>query len=390
MSAYLSPASFMTQLPAMDKGPLSGFLSGMRDELANQITQQGMQDDALQREVTQQKLDEARQMQPLNVGIRNSEAVKAAADDDYYKSGAYGAMRDSRDATIRSSNDLQVSQNDVNKQMVAAPLWQKMTEELKTMGGNVDWTNPEHRQWWESWRQRMSKFAPNMPVFPDQGDLQKVALAGQQATQFLARQNAGSDRLFQQKKELAAVAPTIQAEASKSNAKTLYDSRNAVEAERTARAKEVQELKNQKQASDAKGLNYARDIVASAIKTGNIDAVAIGAAQDLGEADVNAAVKSGDGSIRLDLLNDPTYRQQLVDAYAERKLPGYKAAKMKLQLQNISDSGASTGQSQQTAPSDNVAGKTIKTPDGTVLKPGDKYKGKTWTGDDPSKPTSWK
>lgn len=202
--SYISPATYQNQLPAMPMGPLSGFLAGMNQDLANQATMRGFADDDLQRQLNQQRLDELTQGQQSRLDVLGSEAAKANADKQYYQSGVYGAAETAKGQADIAQSDLAKTNAGVQQTLAYAPLINQFSQEAEAKAATYNPMDKNDQAWWEGWRDKLKAVAPNMPYAPDQGDFQKAAMWGKQASEAYV-----NSIQMQQKVREAAVAPEI-------------------------------------------------------------------------------------------------------------------------------------------------------------------------------------
>lgn len=189
--SYLNPASPVgtSPLPAFDKGPLSGFLSGMQYNTANQMNQRMMRDDDLEYAINQIR----QQADQSNLGVTqadNQNKVSAAGvTADQYASGAQKAAQDAALAAATSGSQAKdIGNKDAIRQAVA-PDVVNMAEYIKAKGGNLDPKDQNDIDKWTNFAGVMKLHGINVPAFPDQGTSLQMQQWGQAAAQY-AKTNA--------------------------------------------------------------------------------------------------------------------------------------------------------------------------------------------------------
>lgn len=383
MAGYLSPATFQTPNHWYAEGGLGGFLAGMNQEIGNQVVgREFAQDDvALARQKAALKEDE---------GTVDSKIALAAAKADearYLQDEITSGRRAQDDALARGIKEAQrdalIMKNDDEKRTQAANLWVDMANELKAMGGTLNPMDANHRAWYDSWRQKMSKFAPNMPAMLDTAGQQNVLMQGQKASQFLAmKERAALNPRDQQIKEAAAVANDARETArAESVARIGATSRENV-ADTAAAAKLEAEKEKQRARDAAKKMEQlATRSVENAKREGKITEDAMGSAEWLAEQRLIDRMKV-DPEFKLAMLEggevSETKFMTMRAKVAEQILPGYAAAKTGQQPKTVTQQPAAAPASASPAPTKAAPTK------GTVEQ------GYEFLGGDPSNPKSWK
>lgn len=171
----------------MPLGPLTGFLSGMNQDLANQATQREFQNDDLQKILTQLSIQENQGTLQSKIDKANYEGEKAKTDQSMLSD--YAATAKAKYASEKATSDLQTTEADIQSKLAPAKLWLQMSEEAKVMG-DPDPMNPNWVNWWEGWRQKLKSYAPNMPAMAGAGDMQLVQRQGMQAAAVIQKANA--------------------------------------------------------------------------------------------------------------------------------------------------------------------------------------------------------
>lgn len=186
----LDPATYQNSLPQMPLGPLTGFLSGMNQDLANQATQRNFESDDLQKILTRLKIQEDQGTLQSKIDKANYEGAKAKVDqgllDPYAEAqrATYGAQA--------ATAGLQKTTADVQQKLAAAPLYVQMANEAQARwGGKAQPMNPEYQKWAAQWKHDLGAYAPDMPDVPSDADMQNLIVnKGPQAQQFLDAVNA--------------------------------------------------------------------------------------------------------------------------------------------------------------------------------------------------------
>jgi hypothetical protein len=363
---YLSPATYQTPNSFKASGPLGGFLAGMNQDIANQITQRGFANDDVEMQLKKQRLLEEQGLLPSKLAAADLLTAKSKDEQSRVNDGTEDAVARALAKSKISDSDTRQVENDVKQKTAAAPLWVQMSQELESMGGHLDPMNPEHQQWMQSWREKMKPYAPNMPAFLDQGDIQKVMMQGQQADNFIKTKSQGALMTPSHINEMqkAAVAPNITASASRYTADKNATSREEVANIRATAATEIQKHKDAKDQLSKQIKEMNTKILERAHASGNIDSLAIGAAETEAAREVNARMKD-DPSLKLTMLgaDGDAVRTKLISDVAEQLLPGYKQAKTGAKVSDLKktvmgDSGVTQWSGQ------GEAGKVYMTPKG--------------------------
>jgi hypothetical protein len=200
----LDPAVYQNSLPQMPLGPLTGFLSGMNQDLANQATQRNFENDDLQKILTKLKIQEDQGTLQSKIDKANYEGAKAQTDQSLLPE--YAQTQSAKYSAEQSTAGAQKATADVQQKLAAAPLYVQMAEEAKTLwGGQAQPLNPDYQKWAAKWKKDLGQYADGMPNIPSDGDLQNlIGNKGPQAQQFLnavsARAQASINTIpFQQK-----------------------------------------------------------------------------------------------------------------------------------------------------------------------------------------------
>jgi hypothetical protein len=279
-----------------------------------------------------------------------------------------------------AQKDALTMKNDDEKRTQAANLWIDMSNELKAMGGTLNPMDANHRKWYDSWREKMSKYAPNMPSMLDTAGQQNVLMQGQKAGQFLAmKERAALNPRDQQIKSAEAAANDARDTARAIEvAKIGATSRENV-ADTNAAAKLEAEQEKQRGKDAAKKMEQlATRTVENAKREGKITEDAMGSAEWLAEQRLIDRMKV-DPEFKLAMLEGGQVSEAkfmtMRAKVAEQILPGYSAAKTGQQPKTVT----------QPAPAAAAPAPTKGAP-----KVGTVEQGYEFMGGDPSNPKNWK
>jgi len=340
MAGYLSPATFQTPNEWKARGALGGYLAGMNQEISNQIVGREFANDDLERQKKMAELEESQKTLDSKIALEAAKARLAGMQAD-----RFNEKTDADIASSKASTKGQELKNADEERVQAANLWVEMSNELKSMGGQLNPMDSNHREWYNGWREKMQKFAPNMPAMLDTAGSQNVMMQGQKGQQFLAMkaQSALNPR-DTQIKEAAAVANDARDTARAKEVATIQGKTSRdVAAANNERALEVQRLKQEAKDMAKKYEQAATRDVVRAKESGKIDETAIGSAEWLAEQRINDRMKV-DPEFKLSMLEggeiSETKYRVMRDAVAEQILPGYSKAKTGQQSKTVTPKAA--------------------------------------------------
>lgn len=213
MASDLNPSMYQNSLPQMPLGPLTGFLSGMNQDLANQATQRNFEADDLQKILTKLKIQEDQGTLQSKIDKANYEGAKATTDTGLLPD--YAAAQKATYGAQTATAGLQQTTADVQQKLAAGPLYVQMAEEAKQRwGGQANPMDPNFQQWYQGWYDKLSKYAPDMPSMASTGDLQHlINNKAPQAAAFMQNVQANAAAQVQsvpQQQKLAGINAEIQ------------------------------------------------------------------------------------------------------------------------------------------------------------------------------------